>query len=253
MGFQEGAQMALSVAGIRNRRKQQAWLRKLQEQRSHRADITFQEGREDRANKEMYGQTVSNALGQEGGIDRMALASKIAPYAPGQAINLATAPEPDSQENKLLRQMFLAKYKAGLKPPTTKKIWDSVDKRYRFLTNEQIKANPNRYGMSLKTMVNLKEAGAISIGKGKLTIKDANLKQYIKTPQFLSDVTRQVKKFVGKDNWDLMEPKNKALRIRTEMDKQIRNIFGEENVTFDLRNGVLGWYDSMGKLIGRAD
>jgi hypothetical protein len=115
MGLAQGAQMAFGVANIRDRRIQQAWLRKLQEQQMQHSDITFQEGREDRRKRDEFGNVVSNAISQPK-FDPMELAKTIAPYAPGQAINLATATPPDTPENKLLRQMFLEKYKAGLRP-----------------------------------------------------------------------------------------------------------------------------------------
>ena len=145
------------------------------------------------------------------------------------------------QENKKLDREGKGESK------TTKKVWDKTADMYVYRTDDQISKEPDRYGMNKKTAMEIKRAGAINLG-------DAKLKQNVKTPEFSSKATKAAKTIVGK-TWDVMEPEQKKLAIKMEMDKQIRAIYGDEDVVFgrDKETGIVGWYDSNGALIRRYE
>jgi len=67
------------------------------------------------------------------------------------------------------RQAILEKIherRETMRKQVTKKVWDSESQKYVYRTDEQIKQNPDRYGMTKETAMEMKKAGGVSIQIG---------------------------------------------------------------------------------------
>lgn len=126
-------------------------------------------------------------------------------------------------------------------------------RQYKFAQKqfvEGIGKNPADFTTWSKSQ---KKAGATKISIGEKvrtqTAKQvATMKTSIRGPKFRQDALKTVQ---GMPDADLLRPEQIELKTREEMDRRIRSVHTGEDVQFDERDGVLGWW--LGKhLIRRA-
>lgn len=124
--------------------------------------------------------------------------------------------------------------------PTQKglsKYWSQSEQRYVRLTPEQALARQDDLGMTKKTAIEMRKAGAakISIGE-KQKQRDAAL---LKSPKFMATVQKDVKNLNGR-RWKWASPVQKAEWAKVEADKRVRIIYPDAQ--YGEQDGQAGWY-----------
>jgi len=130
----------------------------------------------------------------------------------------------------------------------------SLVRQYKFAQKQFVEGTGQNPGDFTTWSRGQKKSGATTISIGEKvrtqTAKQvAKMQTSIRGPKFRQDAMKAIQSM---PDADLMTPQQVELKTREEMDRRIRSVYTDEDVQFDERDGVLGWW--LGKhLIRRAE